>query len=475
MLFLRSIRTRITLWYVLTVALILGASGLFWYLSLARTLQAELDERLQVIAETLSGQLLATPDVDPVLCRSLALDLAMGGSGAFARVYDAGGGLWCETSPGLLPEGNGSTLHLTLSTPGGLRYQTLDQPGDGALRVLDYPLLEGSQVKGLIRVGISEEPARRILDRLKLLLLISFPLPLAALALGGWFLADRALAPVENISRTMAQITTENLSRRLPEPDQHSEIGRLVQNFNRMLEQLESSFRRLRQFAADASHELRTPLTVLRGETEVALRWTKNPEEFRGILESNLEEIDRMSRIIEDLLLLAKSEAGETPMTIKTVNLNQILQELALQGKILGENKGIAVSLKLPENLEVQVMGDELRLHQMFLNLLSNGIKYTPTGGRVDLALRVEGEQAVIDVRDTGVGMAPEHLQRIFDRFYRIDRSRSLESGAGLGLSIVKWIVDAHQGQISVTSTPDEGSCFQVRLPLAAAAAADAA
>ncbi|WP_305045235.1 sensor histidine kinase [Geoalkalibacter sp.] len=475
MQFLRSIRTRITLWYVLTVALILGASGLFWYLSLARTLQAEIDERLQVIAETLAGQLLATAQGDAAACRGLAQDLALSGSGAFARVHDAAGGLWCETSPGLLPENSDATPQRILAEPGARRFHSLAPPGEAALRILDYPLLEGSQLKGLIRVGISEEPARRILDRLRLLLLISFPLPLAALAFGGWFLADRALAPVENISRTMAQINTENLSRRLPEADQHSEIGRLVQNFNRMLEQLESSFHRLRQFAADASHELRTPLTVLRGETEVALRWTKNPEEFRGILESNLEEIDRMSRIIEDLLLLAKSEAGQTPMTIKQVNLNLLLQELALQGKILGENKGIAVSLKLPENLEVQVRGDELRLHQMFLNLLSNGIKYTPTGGRVDLLLRVEGNQAVIEVRDTGVGMAPEHLQRIFDRFYRIDRSRSLESGAGLGLSIVKWIVEAHQGQISVTSTPGEGSCFQVRLPLAAASAADAA
>ncbi|WP_305043573.1 sensor histidine kinase [Geoalkalibacter sp.] len=475
MQFLRSIRTRITLWYVLTVALILGASGLFWYLSLARTLQAELDERLLVIAETLSGQLIATPEPDPEVCRVLAQDLALSGSGAFVRIYDAAGSLWCETSPGLLPEAGAADPRHTLVSPGGQRFHSLDQPGEAALRVLDYQLLEGSRVRGLIRVGISEQPARHILDRLKLLLLIFFPLPLAALGFGGWFLADRALAPVENISRTMAQINTDNLSRRLPEADQHSEIGRLVQNFNRMLEQLENSFRRLRQFAADASHELRTPLTVLRGETEVALRWTKNPEEFRNILESNLEEIDRMSRIIEDLLLLAKSEAGETPMTMKQVNLNLMLEELALQGKILGENKGIAVSLKLPENLEVRVMGDELRLHQMFLNLLSNGIKYTPTGGRVELQLRVEGEQAVIDVRDTGVGMAPEHLQRIFDRFYRIDRSRSLESGAGLGLSIVKWIVEAHQGQIGVTSTPGEGSCFQVRLPLAATAAADAA
>jgi heavy metal sensor kinase len=264
----------------------------------------------------------------------------------------------------------------------------------------------------------------------------------------------------------MSEVSTENLSFRLPGANERNEIGRLVNSFNHMLEHLENSFRRLRQFSADVSHELRTPLTVLRGETEVALRWSKDPEEFRRILSSNLEEIDRMSRIIEDLLLLAKSDAGETPLNMRRVNLNRLLQELVLQGKILGENKGVAVSLTLPDHDNISVQGDELRLHQMFLNLLSNGIKYTPTGGRVALRLSVEDNQAVVTVADTGVGMAPEHLQHIFDRFFRIDRNRVQESGAGLGLSIVKWIVEAHQGRISVSSVPDEGSTFKVFLPL---------
>ncbi|KIH76041.1 heavy metal sensor kinase [Geoalkalibacter ferrihydriticus] len=467
MFFLRSIRFRITLWYVLTVALILGASGVFWYLSLARTLQTELDDRLLTIATNVAEQVQGAPLQDSALCRGLAHELALSGAGAFVGIYDAQGRLWCETLPDALPDEEAPVL-AALAEAGQPRYQTIKRNND-ALRILDQPLLLGAAVHGIVRVGTSEKPAQRILDRLTLILLLSFPLPLAALALGGWFLADRALAPVEDITQTISQINTDSLSRRLPQGDERNEIGRLVKNFNHMLEQLENSFRRMRQFAADASHELRTPLTVLRGETEVALRWGKDPEELRQVLESNLEEIDRMGRIIDDLLLLAKSEAGETPMTIKRVNLNQLLHELAMQGKILGENKGIAVSFNLPEKAVLYTDGDELRLHQMLLNLVSNGIKYTPTGGRVDLRLIRADGQAEISVSDTGVGMEAEHLQRIFDRFYRIDSNLTLETGAGLGLSIVKWIIEAHHGRIEVSSKPGEGSCFKVYLPLAAA------
>ncbi|MDO3378532.1 sensor histidine kinase [Geoalkalibacter halelectricus] len=469
MLLPRSIRLRITLWYVLTVALILGASGVFWYLSLERTLRAEIDDRLLVVVENLAGQVPTSPEGRAEFCTAVTQEPTLSGAGALVRFHDAQGLAWCDPLPGALPEADPRVL-AAVAQLGQPRYQTL-KGNDHSLRVLDHPLLVGGRVQGLIQVGVSEEPARRILDRLSLILLISIPLPLAALALGGWFLADRALAPVEEITQTISQINTDNLSRRLPPADEHNEIGRLVRNFNRMLAQLENSFRRMRQFAADASHELRTPLTVLRGETEVALRWGKNAEELRQVLASNLEEIDRMGRIIDDLLLLAKSEAGETPMNIKRVNLNQLVHELAAQGRILGENKGIAVTLELPQDTTFFCDGDELRLHQMLLNLVSNGIKYTPTGGRVALRLSKADGQAAISVSDTGVGMEAEHLQRIFDRFYRIDRNRSLESGAGLGLSIVKWIVEAHQGRIEVSSTLGEGSCFTVYLPLAAAEA----
>jgi hypothetical protein len=194
-----SIRLRITLWYVLTVALILGASGLFWYLSLSRTLQSEIDERLQIIAETVAGQLQAgVSDLDPgEFCGQLTQRQILSETGALLRIYAKDGTPWCESSPGLMPDGEHAEWVAAVAAASTSRLLTLERPGDPRLRVLDYPLLFGSEIHGLIRIGVSMEPADRILDHLSLIFLLTFPLPLAALALGGWFLADRALAPVE--------------------------------------------------------------------------------------------------------------------------------------------------------------------------------------------------------------------------------------------------------------------------------------
>jgi signal transduction histidine kinase len=246
----------------------------------------------------------------------------------------------------------------------------------------------------------------------------------------------------------------------------------MVVTLNQMLERLESAFRRVRQFSGDASHELRTPLTILRGETEVTLRWAKKPEEFRDMLNSNLEEIDRMERIIESLLVLTKSEAGELILDIKEFSLSDLVQALYLQGQTLGEAKRIKVSMQVGVDEEVRIHGDELRLRQMFLNLIANGVKYTPEGGSLEIAIHREGEMARVDVTDTGIGIPVESQPYIFDRFYRVDKARNrMDGGSGLGLSIVKSIAMAHGGQISVQSTPGRGSTFTVLLPVVGPAA----
>ena len=185
------------------------------------------------------------------------------------------------------------------------------------------------------------------------------------------------------------------------------------------------------------------------------------------MLHSNMEEIDRMERIIESLLTLAKSEAGELTLEIKGLSLSDLVQELYLQGRILGESKNISVDLDLKVDQEIRIMGDELRLRQMFLNLISNGIKYTPDGGSLTITLAKEQNMSVIKVSDTGIGISEQHLPHIFDRFYRVDKARNrMDGGTGLGLAIVKWIVEAHGGNIQVTSTPNHGSTFTVRLPI---------
>jgi heavy metal sensor kinase len=263
------------------------------------------------------------------------------------------------------------------------------------------------------------------------------------------------------------QITAENLHLRLPVETSGDEIATLAENCNAMLARLEKSFRRVKQFSGDASHELRTPLAILRGETEVTLRWARDPEEYRRTLESNLEEINRMGRIIEDLLTLAKSDAGELSLEITELSLSDLLQELYMQGNTLGEGKRINVTLHLEVDEEIRIRGDELRLRQVLLNLITNGIKYTAPEGQVAITLSVVGQEAILRISDTGIGIPAEHLPHIFDRFYRIDKARNrADGGTGLGLAISKGIVEAHCGRIDVESTPGVGSTFIVRLPL---------
>jgi len=242
----------------------------------------------------------------------------------------------------------------------------------------------------------------------------------------------------------------------------------MVGCLNQMLDRLDKSFRRVRQFSGDASHELRTPLTILRGETEVTLRWAKTPEEFRDMLTSNMEEIDRMERIIESLLTLAKSEVGELTLEMKELSLSDLVQDLYLQSCLLCETKQIEVELLLEVEEEIRIRGDDLRLRQMFLNLISNAIKYTPEGGRLEIGLKMFEDSAVVVINDSGIGIPEEHLAHIFDRFYRVDKARNrMDGGTGLGLSIVKWIADAHGGSIQVSSKVQKGSSFSIRLPLA--------
>lgn len=264
-----------------------------------------------------------------------------------------------------------------------------------------------------------------------------------------------------------AQISIDNLSHQLDYTAYSRETFELIEAHNAMLEQLEDAVRRIRQFSGDASHELRTPLTILRGETEVALHWAKTTEEFRDALQSNMEEIDRMGRILEDLLTLAKSESGDLPLAIKPLSLSDLLQELYLQGRALAEAKQIEVNLHYQADGEITLRGDDLRLRQLFLNLLTNAIRYTHDKGNVDIDVSHDENQVTVAIRDNGIGIAEEHLDHIFERFYRTDEARNrAHGGTGLGLAIVKWVAEAHDGSIRVSSTPGTGSKFEVCLPL---------
>jgi signal transduction histidine kinase len=297
------------------------------------------------------------------------------------------------------------------------------------------------------------------------------------------------------MTQAARRIGAERLAERLEGAEADDELGRLAHTLNEMLARLEAGFAQVRRFSADASHELRTPLTILKGEIEVALRSAREPAEYERVLASALEEVERMARMVDDLLMLSRADAGALRWDRGLVELDRLVEDVAKQGEALGRGRAIQVAIQSLEPLIVN--GDEQRLRQLLLNLVDNAVKYTPQGGRVTLSLRRAGgasgypvtpqpeaspdspiarfpdrptpEWAEIAVRDTGVGIPAESLPRIFERFYRVDDARSRDAGGtGLGLCIARTIAEAHGGGIEVESVPGAGSTFTVRLPLAA-------
>jgi two-component system OmpR family sensor kinase len=272
-------------------------------------------------------------------------------------------------------------------------------------------------------------------------------------------------------------ITSQNLNQRIKPLKVKDEISRLIETFNEMISRLDQSFRQVKQFSADASHELKTPLTILKGEVEVGLRKERTSQEYQQILKSNLEEINRMTKIVEDLLLLSKTDMGEIRLKQEDVNITQILNEVVAQLNLIAQAKNLQITTSNHRE-EIHLPGDALRMRQLLLNLIENGIKYTEPGGSIHVSLEKEtlsptGREDMqkqflkIVVSDTGIGIPKEDHGRIFDRFFRVDKARARDQGgSGLGLSICRWIVEAHRGEISVQSEPGKGSTFIVQLPL---------
>jgi heavy metal sensor kinase len=296
------------------------------------------------------------------------------------------------------------------------------------------------------------------------LLVPMFPLALLLAAGAGYWVSRRALAPVDTITDTARSITAENLAQRLAVPPTRDELARLSETLNDMIARLESSFRRISQFTADASHELRTPLAVMRTTAEVALLGGSD-DERRAALEHIVAEVGRTSHLVDNLLEIAKADSGNQPLAKTRVDMVAVAREAATEIAVLARTKGIGLASDLPDTA-VHVTGDPRALRRLLLILLDNAVKYTPAGGHVDLAVDTSGGHASFSVRDTGIGIAAGDLPHIFDRFYRVDRARSREhGGTGLGLSIGRWIVEAHGGAIQVESELERGSVFRVRLP----------
>jgi heavy metal sensor kinase len=332
-------------------------------------------------------------------------------------------------------------------------------------RFYSFPMRSGVFPQpAIIHIGRSMELQRRVMSEYLLYYLYSVPLILAISLALGWFLVGRALMPFEEITGTAEKITFENLNTQIVTARKENEIQRLVQSFNAMVRRLDASFRQMRKFNADAAHELRTPLAIIQGETEVALRLPNLPHEIRAVLASNLEELDRLTRIVNDLLTLSEAESGKQVLTKHSVDAGKLLEDLVDQMRLLATDRNLKINLQCSPDLWIDA--DELWIRRAVLNLLDNAIKYSKDSGTIEIRAVKENLMVRLRVRDEGIGIRMEDLPHIFDRLYRADPARNRGSGgAGLGLALVKWIVEAHEGTIRVDSKPDQGTLFEISLP----------
>ncbi|MEK6408045.1 MAG: heavy metal sensor histidine kinase [Acidobacteriota bacterium] len=458
-----SIRAKLTLWYLGLAALVLVAFAVAIYIYFSRGLLNAIDTSLRNHAERFA-QAVGHPSANEEPSQPGVLMFAP----QFVSVLDRNGKVTDQ-----IPDAEGHEV--PVSKPALERaarewvpeYDEVSLSPTEHVRIITWPARDEDGEMFFVVVGQSLRDVQRAQKQLVLLLAIANPVALLLASLGGLWLANKALRPVDRLTRAAERIGRGNLSERVEEHRSQDEIGRLAATFNQMISRLEQTFERERRFTADASHELKTPLAVLRGDMEVALRRQRTPEEYQRVLESSLEEIARLTKLTEDLLTLARSDADQSVLEREHVELDQLAAEAREYIAPLAQSAGVSLSYEAPASAIV-VEGDQKRLQQLLVNLLDNAIKYTPPGGNARLALSKEGSSAVIEVSDTGRGIPASALPHIFERFYRqTDPRDSRVTGFGLGLAISKWIADAHGGSIAVNSNEGQGSTFTVRLPLA--------
>lgn len=337
---------------------------------------------------------------------------------------------------------------------------TLDMSEDDSVWFYTYLTENNSNV---MVVTQSTNDVAAILGAFRQVLFIIIPVTLVLAGILGYFIVKRMLRPVQSITESARQIEEKSLSKRLSIPN-NDELGKLASTLNYMFERLEGAFNRERQFTADASHELRTPLAIVQGETTLALQKERKVEEYLKSLVTISEESERMSSILKKLLFLARGE-GDKPLEYEEVNLTEFFNELASDTEVLHEQKGIQFQVIAEDNLVIK--GDKLSLRELFFNLLDNAIRHTPQGGNISVTIRRKVNSACVSVKDSGTGIPKERINHIFERFYRVDKSRSRsEGGAGLGLSICQRIAELHGGRVTVESQVGKGSIFSVLLPV---------
>ena len=461
------LRVRLTLWYGTALALVLIIFSVVLYAITARNLRDTVDESLEDTAMTAVRSLEARgflPLLDEEELLSQFPELTR--IDKFFQIFSPSGTITIRSPNIKQHEVPLSRTALDAAFAGQSFFESAKYPKEPPLRLISMPIMYRGNLLYIVQVGTSMESVGETLHRFLVLLVVAIPIALAVSLAGGWFLAGRALRPVDKITLAAQRIAAGDLSQRLSMPAAHDEIGRLAATFNNMIGRLDISFRQIRQFTSDASHELRTPLTIMKGETDLVLRRPRPLEDYQSVLESNLEEIDRMTRIVDELLFLSRADMGEVKVESLPVSMESLVEDIHRQAKLLAQDRNIEVLLGTV--MPVVVQGDDLRLRELLLNLVENAMKYSHPGGKVEISLLNDGREARLSVTDHGIGIAPADHKKIFQRFFRTDIARGhTKKGTGLGLAICAWIAELHKGRVEVKSDLGQGSTFTVVLPLA--------
>src|SRR5438132_1303913 len=480
---MQTIRGRLTAWYSAALALTLAAFAAVLYLDRRSASYQDLDQRMRSEASLTAGILAESYRARGVLVRPDS-------AGRPVLIPDVAALLEAVPDILIVTARDGSLLFAS-SDARALTFQQVEQlrriataPGSGGspgsfhiepdgptLHYAVRSLTDAGPQFGAILAAANVRSAELGPDQLLSSFALVLPFGVAVALLMGSWISRRALGPVDQIITEVREITDgRSLHRRLAVPMERDELGRLAETLNQMMTRLERSFTALRRFTADASHELKTPLTVVRAGVERAITRPDMPPETLAALEETLQEVNRMTELLESLLTLARADEGRADLHRESVDLRDIIAEAGETGELLAEHAGVGIEIRLPpEPLVLPV--DRSRIRQLALNLIENAVKYTPRGGQVSVELASNdglGGGAVFTVADTGIGIAPGDLPNVFDRFWRADAARTRTSeraGTGLGLAISKWIAEAHGGTIDVQSRPGRGTTFTVELP----------
>jgi heavy metal sensor kinase len=465
-----SVRVQLTLWYVVAMIVVLAVYAAAVFASVSRSLSDSLNQRLRDDFQWAAAMVDQRPDGTVTWSEP---DGFGDEDRPWLQVWSQDGQLLYQSAEARrrpLPQGAKLALQaddrIVAVPTDTVPFRILSRRGKIRLHPQIPAADDPASKPTVIQIARGEAPMRQQLRELALILALGLPVGVAAAGLGGFTLAYRALSPVERMTERARSITAERLNDRLPVHNPDNEMGRLATVFNETLGRLEASFEQMRRFTADVSHELRTPLTAIRSVGEVGLREHRDEAAYRAIIGSMLEEVDRLSGLVDRLLTLSRAESGQAKLSVEVVDLGELAEDVVSYLGVLAEEKRQSLAVEVAGR--PRGLGDRLVLRQSLINLVDNAIKYTPNGGRVHIRVSEAPSGPAIEVSDTGPGIAAEVRTRIFDRYDRGGNSRSDGiGGSGLGLAIAKWAVEVNGGQLSLENTNQTGSTFRITLPRA--------